>query len=316
MSGWISRIACSRAEADAVARTDDLLTVDDATTTLVATEAGEGWQLHLYTPERPDDMLLARFAALAMSTATIPVTEPLPDADWVALSQQGLEPVDAGRFHIHTGDHPDRHRPGQWPIRIDAGLAFGTGQHATTHGCLLALQTIAKRHRPSAVLDIGTGTGVLILAAGHLFARARLVATDVDRRATDVAGRNFRLNGVAPGRIGLHTAFGIAHPAIARGGPYPLVVANILAGPLVAMAPSLAPMVQRGGHLVLAGLLAGQRRWLLAVYRARGFRLVSASHGGQWPVLVLRQRRAGSPRAALSRARRGTAAEARRADSI
>lgn len=316
MSGWISRIACSRAEADAVAIMADPLATDDASATLVATEIGDGWELHLYTPDRPDAVMLERLAALAPSATARPVTEPLPDADWVALSQAGLEPVDAGRFHVHTGDHVGRHRPGQWPIRIDAGLAFGTGQHATTHGCLLALQRLARRHRPSAMLDVGTGTGVLVLAAHHLFPRARLVASDVDSRATAVARRNLRMNGVAPGRIGLHTAFGIAHPAIARAGPYPLVVANILAGPLAVMAPSLSLMVARGGNLLLAGLLASQQQWLLAVYRAHGFALVHASRRAEWPILVLRRRKAGSARTALRRARRGTAAEARRADSI
>lgn len=316
MTGWIARLPCTRSEADAAVGLDDPFADTQPPPTLAAAETDTGWELHLYTADAPETDLLHRFAALAPSADAAIRFEPLPDADWVLLSQAGLEPVNAGRFHIHTGDHAGRHRPGQWPMRIDAGLAFGTGQHATTHGCLLMLQRVARRARPRAVLDVGTGTGVLALACERLFPLALLMAADVDARATKVARGNARINGVPLGRIRFATAFGVGHPAIASQAPYDLVLANILAGPLVRMATSLAGMVSRGGHLLLAGLLAEQQQRVLAVYRAHGFRLVHATTGTIWPVLWLRRQKAPAPRAALRRARRGTAAEARRADSI
>lgn len=316
MSGFLTRLPCSRAEADAASLSDDPFDGQDPQPTLVATEVDDGWELHLYTEQRPDAVLLAQFAALAPSAGVAPAAEALPDADWLTLSQAGLEPVDAGRFHIHTADHQGRHRPGQWPLRINAGLAFGTGQHDTTRGCLLALQRLARRARPAAVLDVGTGTGILAFAAARLFPRARLLATDIDARAVAVARANGRANGVPPGRIGWETAFGVAHARIARQGPWPLVCANILAKPLAAMAPALAPMVASGGHLIMAGLLAGQRQRMIAIYRAHGFRVVDRGAGQQWPVLVLEKRTAAAPKAGLRRARKGTLAEARRADSI
>ncbi len=315
-NGWLARIDCTRAEADALSVIDDPLEGVEPVPTLVATEGPGGWALHLYCEDAPGDDLLALLAGLAPALGAVPQVEPLPDADWLTLSQAGLEPVNAGRFHVHTSDHRGEALAGQWPIVIDAGLAFGTGQHDTTAGCLMALQRIAKLARPHAVLDVGTGTGLLIFAARRLFPRARLMASDIDRRAVRVAVRNAKVNGIAPGRIAMRTAFGVAHRDIADGGPWPLVTANILAGPLAAMAPSLGGMVARGGYLVLAGLLDSQRRWLVARYQAMGFRLVHAGHGAEWPVLVLRKRTAGVPKAALRRARKGTAAAARRADSI
>lgn len=324
MSGFVARIACSRAEADAVALADEPLGGFDPPPSLVAAESDRGWELKLYTEAAPDAALLAAFAALAPSGGA-PVVEALPDDDWVTLSQAGLEPVDIGRFHVHTGERRGRARPGQWPIRIDAGLAFGTGQHATTAGCISVAARLAKRGGASGgrarnVLDVGTGSGLLAFAARRLNPRARLTAADLDGVAVKVAVANARLNAVPSGRgrgqITLLTAPGIEHPVIGARAPYDLVFANILAGPLVALAPSVSAVVARGGHLILAGLLQPQARRVIAAYSAEGLRLVWRDHRAEWPVLLLKKMRPASRRGVIRASRRETAGRGWKVDSI
>jgi ribosomal protein L11 methyltransferase len=287
---------------------------------LSATETDDGWELRLYAEEEPDAALLAALAALATSAGVAPMVEPLPDADWVTLSQGGLEPVNIGRFHVHTGERAGEARPGQWPIRIDAGLAFGTGQHATTAGCVGVAAALARRGRARNVLDVGTGSGLLAFAARKLNPRARLTAADLDTVAVTVAAENAARNAVprgrGPGQISLLTAPGVEHPLIAARAPYDLVFANILAGPLVALAPSLSAVVARGGHLVLAGLLQPQARRLVAAYSAQGLRLVSRSPRAEWPVLLFRKVRPASRRGLVRASRRETAGRGWKADTI
>ena len=322
MTGWVARLPCNRAEADAAALAEDPfpgLFADEQPPTLVAAEDGAGWELRLYCEVKPRPALLLAFAALA-PTGGKPRVERLPDADWVTLSQAGLEPVDIGRFHIHTGDHAGGARPGQWPIRIDAGLAFGTGQHATTAGCIAVAAALAKRGQARDVLDVGTGSGLLAFAAGRLNHRARLTAADLDGVAVKVAVANARLNAVPRGRgrgqITLLTAPGVEHPLIGSRAPYDLVFANILAGPLVALAPSVSAVVAQGGHLILAGLLQGQARRVIAAFRARGLRLVWRNPRAEWPVLLLKKVRPASRRGVLRASRRETAGRGWKADSI
>ncbi len=319
MTGWVARLACSRAEADQAALAEDPFPGFDPQPSLVAAEAGDGWELRLYSEERPDPALLAAFAALGPAGAA-PIVEALPDEDWVTLSQTGLEPVDIGRFHVHTGEHLGGASPGQWPIRIDAGLAFGTGQHATTAGCIAVAARLAKRGQARNVLDVGTGSGLLAFAARKLNARARLTAADLDPVAVKVAVANARLNAVprgrGPGAITLLTAPGVEHPLIGARAPYDLVFANILAGPLVALAPSVSAVVARGGHLVLAGLLQPQARRVIAAYSAQGLRLVWRDHKAEWPVLLLKKVRPASRRGVLRASRRETAGRGWKADSI
>jgi ribosomal protein L11 methyltransferase len=319
VSGFVARLDCTRGEADALALADEPLAGFEPPPSLVAAEAQSGWVLQLYSEERPSDALLAAFARLAPSGGR-PVVEALPDDDWVTLSQEGLEPVDIGRFHVHTGEHRGGARPGQWPIRIDAGLAFGTGQHATTAGCIAVAARLAKRGHATNVLDVGTGSGLLAFAARKLNPRARLTAADLDGVAVRVAVANARLNGVPRGRgagqITLLTAPGVEHPLIGTRAPYDLVFANILAGPLVALAPSVSAVVSRGGHLVLAGLLQPQARRVIAAYGAQGLRLVRRDHRAEWPVLLLRKVRPASRRGVLRASRRETAGRGWRVDSI
>jgi ribosomal protein L11 methyltransferase len=306
MTSYRALLACSRETAETVTRLEEPLPGFDPPPVIVAEEAGSGWNLILYTEGPPEPALLAAFAALVPGET--PAVEALPEEDWVVLSQAGLTPVDAGRFHVHTGDHGGQARPGQIAIRIDASLAFGTGQHATTHGCLKAIDRLRRRGPLGRVLDLGTGSGVLAIAAVRADRRALAVATDVDPGAIRVARGNAQRNR-APG-IRFAKAAGHGAAAVRAHAPYDLVLANILAGPLVALAEGNSWMVRPGGRLVLAGLLACQKREVLAAHVARGFRIDSVL-GGEWPILVLVRR--GFPRrtrqmAAVRAARRGTGA--------
>ena len=320
MAATVTSLPCSRAEADTAMLADEPFAGHAGVPTLVAAEEDGQWQLRLYLEGVPDAALLRALGALAPSAAVPPCTERLPDSDWVTLSQAGLEPVDLGRFHVHTGEHGGLARPGQWPIRIDAGLAFGTGQHATTAGCIRTAARLARRQRKTDVLDVGTGSGLLAFAAHRLFPRARITAADLDPVAVGVAAANARINhvrrGMGAGEIALCAAPGVTHPLILSRAPYDLVFANILAGPLVALAPSLAAVVAEGGHLILAGLLAPQRQQVIASYRAQGLLLVERSRGAEWPVLLLQKVRPASRLSARRLARRETAARGWRIDTI
>lgn len=320
MSSWIATLPCSRAEADAAALMDEPFPGIEPAPTLVAAEDGDAWELRLYSEERPAADLLSAFRTLAPSSGQAPMVSAVDDADWVTLSQAGLEPVDIGRFHVHTGEWAGTAKPGQWPIRIDAGLAFGTGQHATTAGCIAMAAGLAKRGAKRNVLDVGTGSGLLAFAARRLFPKARLTAADLDPVAAKVAVENARLNGVPTGRgagaISLLAAPGVEHPLIAGRAPYDLVFANILAGPLVALAPSVSAVVARGGHLILAGLLQPQAPKVIAAYRAQGLTLIDRSPRREWPVLLFRKDAPANRRAALRGARRETAGRGWQIDSL
>lgn len=320
MTAIVATLPCTRAEADAAALMDEPFPGLDPAPTLVAAEDGDAWVLRLYCDGQPSDDLLAAFRALAPSSGRAPMVEAIEDADWVTLSQAGLEPVDIGRFHVHTGEWGGTAKPGQWPIRIDAGLAFGTGQHATTAGCIGVAARLAKRGEKRNVLDVGTGSGLLAFAARKLFPRARLTAADLDPIATKVAVANARLNGVpagrGPGAITLLAAPGVEHPLIAGRAPYDLVFANILAGPLVALAPSVSAVVARGGHLILAGLLQPQAAKVIAAYRAQGLTLIDRSPRREWPVLLFRKDAPANRRAALRGSRRETAGRGWQIDSL
>ena len=217
--------------------------------------------------------------------------EDIPDLNWVALSQEALPPVETRRFTVH-GSH-DRHRvpAGPWSIEIEAGEAFGTAHHATTYGCLNALARLPARITPETVLDLGTGTGVLAIAAARLWPRAGVVASDIDTDAVRVARQNAVSNGAA-GRIEIRRADGIvrARTRGAAGASYDLIVANILAGPLIAMSGRIARAVRPRGVLVLSGILTPQARAVQAAYRRHGLVMVEHAREAGWSVLVMRKR--------------------------
>jgi ribosomal protein L11 methyltransferase len=211
--------------------------------------------------------------------------EIVPDIDWVARSLEGLKPVRAGRFFVH-GSH-DRHlRPaGGISIEIEAGLAFGSGHHGTTASCLELIEQVVRRRRPLNALDLGTGSGVLAIALARM-AHIPVLATDIDPVATRVARDNVRLNG-ASSFVETATAPGFHHRIFAVRRPFGLIVANILARPLMRLAPSMARNVAPGGSLVLSGILDSQRDQVIAAYVAKRFRHVVTLHREGWATLHL-----------------------------
>lgn len=211
--------------------------------------------------------------------------EILPDIDWVAKSLEGLKPVRAGRFLVHGRHDRDAVRANDIAIEIEAGQAFGTGHHGTTSGCLVMLERLIRTRRPKNVLDLGTGSGVLAIAVAKL-ARCPVLATDIDPVATRVARSNARLNGEA-GLIRFETAAGFSNRAFLEEGPFDLIVANILARPLMRMAPDIAAELAPGGDVVLSGILATQRQMVLAGFRAAGLFHRRTIWRGEWVTMHL-----------------------------
>jgi ribosomal protein L11 methyltransferase len=225
-----------------------------------------------------------------------PSAERLGDEDWVTLSQAGLMPIRAGRFFVHTPSHRDEVPTNAVAFEIDAGRAFGTGQHETTTGCLIALDRLkAQGARAANLADIGTGTGLLAFAAMHLWPTAAAAASDIDPIAIEVAAANAAINhvslGRARGQLELVVAAGMDDRRLRARAPYDLVIANILAGPLIDLAPSLARALAPGGRLILAGLLATQADKVAAAYRRQGMAPAMRIEGGDWPTLVMRKRK-------------------------
>lgn len=296
---WKLTLPCTRNEAEALTLNLDLLAELDPTPVLMASEPDEDhpdqWLLEAYFEGRPDRRAIEMVRDLLPSAAKAkPHLEPLPDEDWVTLSQHGLEPVTAGRFFVYN--RPDiTVPPGKKAFLIEAGRAFGTGQHETTEGCLLMLDRMKRLgERYDNICDIGTGTGILAFAAMHLWPRAYGTASDIDPVAIAITADNANVNsatlGLGPGKLALFAAAGTAHPMIERRAPYDLIIANILAGPLIELAPALAAILAEGGTLILAGLLESQAERVLAAYRRQGLRLADRIDNRQWPTLRLRKR--------------------------
>ncbi len=213
--------------------------------------------------------------------------ETLPDIDWVTKSLEGLKPVRAGRFLVHGAHDRDQRRAGDLAIEIEAGLAFGTGHHGTTSGCLDMLEKVVRSQRPKNALDLGTGSAVLAIAVARL-ARIPVLATDIDPVAVRVAAANVRLNRVSA-FVKTCTAPGFHHPVFAARAPFDLIVANILARPLMILAPQMAKYISPGGSIVLSGILERQRNAVLAAYCGQKFRHVRTLAREGWVTLHLKR---------------------------
>lgn len=287
-------IPCTRAQGEAVGAIEELPGFSVDLPVLVADEPDETkpdkWLIHAYFERAPSERELESLAALGNGE---PYVEELREADWVTMSQAGLQPIRAGRFYVHTPMYRDV-PPGLIPFEIDASLAFGTGQHATTGGCLEALDRLERvGARFSNMADIGTGTGLLAFAALALWPGAKCIATDIDAVAVAVAQDNAAINcvtlGHGPGELLLAVADGMDSPLLIARAPFDLIAANILAGPLIELAPDFAKSLAPGGTVVLAGLLDTQVDAVIAAYEKLSFTLAERS-SGEWPVLVLEGR--------------------------
>lgn len=257
-------------------------------------EDSADWVLEAWLPSAPDETDLARFAALLPTKADALRVEQLAEQDWVTLSQQGLDPVEAGRFRVRTPDHPAADDPAIHELIIPAAQAFGTGQHATTEGCLAMLDCMERSGvRPRNIIDVGTGTGLLAFAALRLWPDALIAASDIDPVCEDVLRENAALNGIPVGsgigEILAVTAPGMDDPVLSARGPYDLLIANILAGPLVELAADFAHHVAPDGDIVLSGLLTSQDDVVAKAYEQRGFQLIEAAAIGDWAILRLRK---------------------------
>lgn len=213
--------------------------------------------------------------------------EKLPQKNWVAEAESLRGPIRAGRFLVHGRHDRGKVPAGRFTLEIDASVAFGTAHHATTRGCLIALDRLARREHPRSVLDIGTGTGILAIAAARAL-NANVVASDMDPIAVAVAAENARTNGVRS-RVTVVEAEGLAHPALRRAKA-DLLFANILLRPLLDLAPAFAHALRPGGICVLSGLLEPQARQVEARYRDLGFSLESRILLDGWATLLLRRR--------------------------
>jgi ribosomal protein L11 methyltransferase len=305
-AGHSARLTADRATAQRLA---DVLTesLDEQDVVVAAFESDNGrWTAAIHFSAPPNETAIRALVALEVGPelANTLVFERVEARDWVAASLEGLAPVEAGRFLVHGRHDRARLQANRIGIEIEAALAFGTGHHGTTRGCLLALDAIVKRQRfhlspPGGareksmrgtrlrVLDVGSGTGVLAIAAAKAL-RRRVLASDIDPRAVMVARENARLNGAAPLIDFIHAAGLDSHVFRARR-PFDLILANILLGPLVRLAPRLARLLAPGGRVVLSGLLNGQAQAALVAYRAQGLRLERRILLEGWTTLVLRR---------------------------
>ena len=249
-------------------------------------EDGSGlWEVAGYFTEAPDKAGLALLEAL--HGARFVVSE-IPETDWVAKVKRDLAPVVAGRFFVHGSHDADKLPDGAEPLLIEAAMAFGTGHHGTTLGCLLALdKLVSAGFSPKAVADIGCGTAVLAMGAARIW-DVRILASDIDEVAVEVALANARANGLE-GRIECLEAAGFGHPVLTEAAPFDLIFANILKGPLVALAPEIAANLTPGGYAILSGILNEQAEEVIAVYAQNGTNLVEKQVIGDWSTLLLRR---------------------------
>ncbi len=250
-------------------------------------DAGGLWRLEGVCTRLPDEGQLSSALELAAAAAgTSPPSftiTPLEDRDWLACSLQSFQPVQIGRFYI-SGSHISEPPPRTClPLKVDAATAFGSGEHQTTRGCLQAMEHLARSRTPSRVLDMGCGSGILSLAAAKLW-RCPVISVDSDPEAVRMTRENARLNRVT---LQAFDGCGFQGRRVAEKGPYDMIFANILARPLVRMAPDIRRHLCPGGYAILSGLLERQKRWVLSAFRAQGLRRTDEVVIDGWAALVV-----------------------------
>lgn len=285
-----TRAILALADEQAARRIADILSesFDNGETAVAAFEsASGGWDVTIHFAEAPDEAEVRELVALASDEPTAAGLrfEAIEAKDWVQASLEGLQPVQAGRFVVHGSHDRDRIGGNRIGIEIEAALAFGTGHHGTTRGCLLLLDYVLTVAQPQRVLDLGTGTGVLAIAAAKAL-RRRILASDIDRRATITARDNARLNG-AGNLVETICATGFAAPEFTQRGPFDLVLANILANPLKRLATPMRAHLDAGASVILSGLLPSQANGVIAAYRANGVVLRKRIELEGWTSLLL-----------------------------
>jgi ribosomal protein L11 methyltransferase len=251
-------------------------------------EDGSGlWEIGAYFIDEPDDVELTLMAA-AFGAKPFVVSE-VPETDWVAKVKRELSPVVAGRFFVYGSHDADKIPEGSEPLLIEAAMAFGTGHHGTTLGCLRALDRLASAgFIGKNVVDIGCGTAVLAMAAARIWSNP-VLASDIDEVAVDVAAANVSCNDL-DGRVACLVAAGFEHETLHSAAPYDLIFANILKGPLIELAPDMAAHSAQGGIVILSGLLVEQAEDVLAAYDANGFDCETREDIGEWSCLTLIKR--------------------------
>ncbi|MCH2094571.1 MAG: 50S ribosomal protein L11 methyltransferase [Rhodobacteraceae bacterium] len=274
-------------EAEALGEAMERLVPEPTGVGVFEIEDGSGlWEVGGYFTETPDAAGLALLAA-AHGARDFVVSE-LPDIDWVAKVKRELSPVEAGRFFVYGSHDADRVPEGSEPLLIEAAMAFGTGHHGTTLGCLRALDRIdTNGFTGTSVADIGCGTAVLAMAAARIWPET-VIASDIDQVAVDVAKANVAANGLA-GRVTCVEAAGFDHADLAKRAPFDLIFANILKGPLIDLAPAMAAHLCDGGFAILSGILNEQADEVVAVYDALALRLVTREEIGEWTSLTLKK---------------------------
>jgi ribosomal protein L11 methyltransferase len=250
-------------------------------------EDGSGlFEVGGYFLEQPDDIALALIAA---STDAKPfAVSKVPDKDWVAEVRRELAPIRAGRFFLYGSHDADKVPADCVPLLIEAAMAFGTGHHGTTQGCLTALDAIANNgFVPKSVADIGCGTAVLAMGAAKLWT-VPIIASDIDEVATDTALANLACNDLT-GRIKVVTCAGFDHPDVRKQAPYDLILANILKGPLIELAPDMGISCSSGGYVILSGILNEQADAVSESYQGNGFKEADRLIIGEWSTLILQK---------------------------
>jgi len=247
------------------------------------------WIVEVYfghPPDEEDVRALVESAAGATAAASV-VFSRVEEKDWVASALEGLAPVRAGRFLVHGSHDRGAARANDIGLEIEAALAFGTGHHGSTRGCLTMLNDVARRRKPRAILDVGTGSGVLAIAAARLF-HQRVHAGDIDPVSVAAAQANAKLNRAAA-YVRPVQAVGLAHPALSAGAPYDLVFANILARPLRRLAPAIAHVMAPRGEVILSGLLARDVPGVVSAYGAQNLRLIRHAEIEGWMTLLMQK---------------------------